>query len=79
MPVVKFYSWKLELQVMQGDQEVSDSDMFVMVQCGNCNTMASLGKLSIEHCTLRMPVYSSETWVCSNCMDSETFKYLTGQ
>ena len=59
---------------MQEDQQVSNSDMFIVVQCLNCNTMASLG------CVIPgMAVYSSETRLCSNCMDTDTFKYLTGQ
>ena len=79
MPVVKFYSWKLELQLIRGDKEVPDSDVVVVIQCSNCKTMASLGKLSIERCIPGMPVYSTDTKSCSNCIDHGMINYLTGQ
>ena len=79
MPVVKFFSWKLEKKLIHEEKEFSDGEVVVVLQCLKCGEMVSVTNFGFNCIIPGLAMYSSEVNMCSNCMDNETFNYMTSQ
>ena len=75
-PVIKLYSWKLEINLLQDHVNFLDNNVFIIVECLECNTKYSFG---FEGVIPGIPVNSMQTKQCSNCINADTLNYLTNQ
>ena len=79
MPIVKFFSWKLEIKFMNEQKEFQDGNIFVVVECIECGEMALVSNFGFNGIIPGLAVYSNEVRQCSKCMNDNTFKYMTSQ